>query len=412
MIARAAFALGLLLAVTPLVTAAASPSPPPQTEGLAYVALGDSYAAGFGQTPTTGQPVKGCGQAANDYPHRIAATLGLELTDVTCGGADTANILTTPQKLGRHPAPVQSLALGPDTSVVTITIGGNDLDFAGVLQSCIAATPHGPILATRLSTCTATYVKKGVDSLAKKITDVVSAHLKQTFATIRADAPNAAVFVVGYPAIMPDAANTSATGCFIAPFSGTLASLTVTNAFPYTNTDVGYLHSVELKLDAATRAAALQAGFTFTSLLAGTEAHTPCGAKPWLNGITFHTKNASTFTLDPDSLHPNSSGEAYAASTVATAIRDAFGETPTPTSTPSPKPTHTTSPSPTPTPVQTSPPAHTPANPPSLVSWYLSLGLIIAVLLGAAVTIVYYRRQSRHPRHPPQQPQPPHQPQR
>jgi lysophospholipase L1-like esterase len=404
--ARAAFALAVLLAATPLVAAAAPPAspPPPQTqpqtqptEGLPYVALGDSYAAGFGQTPTTGEPVKGCGQAANDYPHRIAATLGLQLTDVTCGGANTANILTTPQKVGGTPAPVQSLALGPDTQVVTITIGGNDLNFAGTLQSCVAATPHGPILETKLLTCKASYVVNGVDSLAKKISTVVSAHLAQTFATIRAEAPNAHVFVVGYPAIMPNATNTPAAGCFIAPFSGTLSSLTVTNAFPYTNTDVGYLHSVELALDNATRAAAVQAGFTFTSLLAGTEAHTPCGAKPWLNGITFHMQNTSSFTLDPGSLHPNSRGEAYAASVVAAVIRNAFGPTTEPTA--APTPTSTPGPTPSSTPTRTPAPTHTsqprPSNAPSLVSWDLSLGLVIAVLLGAAVTVIFERRHSR-----------------
>jgi lysophospholipase L1-like esterase len=393
LIARAALALGLLLAATPVVTAAASPPPP--TEGLAYVALGDSYAAGFGLTPTTSDPVKGCGQAADDYPHRIAAALGLHLTDVTCGGADTANVVSTPQKVGRHPAPVQSLALGPGTRVVTITVGGNDLDFTSILQSCLAATPHGPIFSTKLTTCEASYVKKGVDSLARRITNVVSARLTQTFATIRSEAPNAKVFVVGYPAILPDAANTPDTGCFIAPFSGTLASLTVTNAFPYTDTDVSYLHSVELKLDSATRAAALAAGFTFTSLLAGTEAHTPCGTKPWLNGITFHSKNASSFLLEPGSLHPNSLGAAYTASTVAAVIRTAFGSapSPTPTTTPSPKPSNT--PSSPPTPGATSSPVPVPSHAPSPVSWFLSLGLVIAVLVGAAVTVIYERRQSR-----------------
>jgi hypothetical protein len=49
--------MGLLLATAPLITAATSAPPP--TEGLAYVALGDSYAAGFGLAPTTGEPVRG-----------------------------------------------------------------------------------------------------------------------------------------------------------------------------------------------------------------------------------------------------------------------------------------------------------------------------------------------------------------
>jgi lysophospholipase L1-like esterase len=364
-VARAALAFGLLLATTPLVSAAAAQPEP--TEGLAYVALGDSYAAGFGQTPETGRPVKGCGQAANDYPHRVAEQLDLRLTDVTCAGAATANIVDRPQKVGKRPAPAQSTSLGPATRVVTVTVGGNDLDFVDTMQSCLAATPTGPILTTGRSSCEASYVKNGVDQLANRITDVVSPRLKQTFATIRSDAPNAKVFVVGYPALMPDAAQTPAKGCFIASFAGTLSAFTIKDAFPYTDRDVRYLHSIEVDLDNATRAAATQAGFDFISLLAGTVAHTPCGAIPWLNGIDVDSQNSS-FTLQPGALHPNRLGESYSASTVVPKIRSAF----VPTASPTPVPTHSPSPS----------------NAPSPVLWYLSLGLIIAVLIGGTVMVI------------------------
>ncbi|WP_216074289.1 hypothetical protein, partial [Acinetobacter baumannii] len=70
-----------LLLTTPTAAVAAPP-----TEGLQYVALGDSYAAGYGILPSTGLPVPGCDQGQQNYPHQVAAALGLQLTDVTCTG--------------------------------------------------------------------------------------------------------------------------------------------------------------------------------------------------------------------------------------------------------------------------------------------------------------------------------------
>ena len=73
----------------------AGAAPPPATTGKTYVALGDSYAAGFGlpaPSTLTGQPVPGCAQTTGDYPHILAAKLGLSLTDVTCSGATTVGL--------------------------------------------------------------------------------------------------------------------------------------------------------------------------------------------------------------------------------------------------------------------------------------------------------------------------------
>jgi lysophospholipase L1-like esterase len=343
----------------------------PPTEGLPYVALGDSFAAGFGLTPTTGKPVAACGQAARDYPHRIAQALGLQLTDVTCAGADTTNLVSTPQKFGKQSAAPQSRALGAATRVVTITIGGNDLDFVDITRSCLAALPNGPILETQKHNCRASYVTNGHDALAKRVSDVVRVRLAKTFASIRKDAPNAHVFVVGYPAVMPDAENTPDGGCFIAPFSGTRSSFSIKNAFPYTDTDVIYLHSIEVDLDHAIQIAARHAGFIFTSLLAGTEAHTPCGATPWLNGINVDSQNSS-FTLEPAALHPNELGVSFAANSVIPKIRAALRSSAT---------SHS--------PVAA--PGHTQSSPPMALWWYLALGILTAVLLAATVTVIRRR---------------------
>jgi hypothetical protein len=191
-------------------------------QGLPYVALGDSYAAGFGVGPVSGGPVPGCDQSAADYPHLVAQQLGLRLKDVSCAGAVTANLISTPQLTGDGTAPPQISGLGASTRIVTVTIGGNDLGFASIASSCVALSPTGPVIADpQFTTCKALYDTRGVDSLVSRLDGPVlygspgaPNGLTATFAAIRKAAPHAKVFVVGYPAIAPDASNTPAAGCF------------------------------------------------------------------------------------------------------------------------------------------------------------------------------------------------------
>jgi lysophospholipase L1-like esterase len=347
----------------------------PPTAGLAYVALGDSYAAGHGLVPTTGKPVRACDQSAANYPHRVASTLGLHLTDASCSGAVSADLVSTPQKLGRETAPPQSTALSAKTRVVTITIGGNDLGFVDAAQSCLALSPDGPILTTGKPTCQASFVKNGVDTLRAKAEGQVHTALARAFASVKAKAPNAKVFVVGYPALFPDTAHTPKEGCFTGSASGVLMNFVLAGTYPYTNTDVAYLHSVQADLDLATRTAALAAGFDYISTLAGSEAHTPCaGASvPYVNAITLQSKEFS-FTVKDGALHPNARGQAYLAASVIPEIVNAF-------------------PAPTPTPK----PAPTPAPPGASPAPWIPLGALVIVLAGGAVLLILRRRRNAWP---------------
>lgn len=92
--------------------------------GSRYVALGSSFAAGPGVEPLVD---KAAGRSKRNYPQLVAEALQLELTDVTYSGATTANILSEPQ----DEAPPQLAAVGPETDLVTITAGGNDLEYIG-----------------------------------------------------------------------------------------------------------------------------------------------------------------------------------------------------------------------------------------------------------------------------------------
>jgi lysophospholipase L1-like esterase len=89
------------------------------------VALGSSFAAGPGLPPRAPGSPRRAGRSTGNYAHRIARALDLDLHDVTFSGATTGDILS-PSAAGQ---PAQLDAVTPDTALVTITAGENDVGF-------------------------------------------------------------------------------------------------------------------------------------------------------------------------------------------------------------------------------------------------------------------------------------------
>lgn len=94
------------------------------------VALGSSFAAGPGLKPVANAAA---GRSGANYPHLLADALGADLTDATVSGATTATILRESQRTLRRRFAPQIHALTPDTDLVTVTAGGNDLGYLGSL---------------------------------------------------------------------------------------------------------------------------------------------------------------------------------------------------------------------------------------------------------------------------------------
>jgi hypothetical protein len=116
------------------------------------VALGDSYGSGTGAgdyLDGTGV-ANGCWRSANSYSETLVERLRefrfVSFTNVTCSGAATAD-LSRPFKGG---AP-QLDALRPDTHLVLLSIGTNDIDFAAYGLTCIAADCSGPATQAQLA---------------------------------------------------------------------------------------------------------------------------------------------------------------------------------------------------------------------------------------------------------------------
>lgn len=288
--------VALTLGVVPVVVSA-----PPATAaaGEQYVALGDSYAAGLGvgtiDTSANAQP---CGRSMSNYPHQLATALGLVLTDVTCSGAVVADLAGS-QETGGTTVPPQVDALGPDTRLVTLTVGGNDLGFSRIAQYCASLSgPDGPVSGGdgQAADCESHYVTGGDDTLAADLTDTVGPALTAALATIEQRAPQAAVLLVDYPAIVPDAANTPGAGCWTSPLESQ-------DSLPFTTADLPYLQQTQARLNQLLADVAVTAGASVTSVYADSLAHTACGSQPWVNGV-----RVTGFSVAPSSLHPNAAG--------------------------------------------------------------------------------------------------------
>lgn len=196
--ARIALAAATVMAALTASTAAASAGTPAQRPGaqgkeaVRYVALGDSFSSGPGMPDQTDVT---CGRSARNYPSLIAAELGAaSFTDATCAGADTTH-MTNPQET----TPPQLDALRPDTTLVTIGIGGNDLDLAGILTRCVVLGQVAPYGAP----CKTSFTLLGTDEIGSRIA-TTAGKVSAVLAEIHGRSPRAEVLVVGYPAIFPD----------------------------------------------------------------------------------------------------------------------------------------------------------------------------------------------------------------
>jgi hypothetical protein len=213
-----------------------------------YVALGDSYAAG----PLIPGPLLplGCLKSRNNYAHLAAPRIGLSQRDATCSGAKT-NQMTEPQGVDPGgPNPPQFNSLGAETAVVSLTIGGNDIGFSEVAESCVTVNPFSHPCLDRYNWGAVDQLKARIEAAAPKVAAVLQG--------IHARSPAARIYVLDYPAIFPE----SGLGCW--------------PQMPIGFSDVGYLRSTEQRLNNMLAAQAAANGATLVSWYAASIGHDAC----------------------------------------------------------------------------------------------------------------------------------------
>ncbi|HET6699714.1 MAG TPA: SGNH/GDSL hydrolase family protein [Nocardioidaceae bacterium] len=243
----------------------APPSPPgtsgPARPGAAYdryVALGDSYTAAP-YVPSTAL-ANGCLRSDANYPARVADALDADLVDVSCSGADTAGLTAPQHTFGSTRVPPQVDALTADTDLVTVGIGGNDLDLFGtLLETCTTVRDRAPAGAP----CRDRLDRRGID-IAQQVR-VIGRHVEDALETVTGAAPRARVLLVGYPRLAPE--------------RGTCPAL-----LPLARGDYQLAREVQRGLDRVMRQAAGRADVEFVSMYAASAGHDICASDPWVNG--------------------------------------------------------------------------------------------------------------------------------
>ncbi|CAN5162617.1 SGNH/GDSL hydrolase family protein [soil metagenome] len=227
-------------------TTSASPTvAPPGPDDIQYVALGDSYAAapGVPETDQTG----GCLRSDSNYAHVLAEADDLYLTDVTCSGATSQDVIDK-----------QVPSLSKDTDVVTIGIGGNDFGLFGTLvRSCLSVGGEDAVGSPCTDALTDQIAQSG-----PKIQDNIGAALD----AITAAAPQAEVYVVGYPRLLPE--------------TGTCPDLV-----PFAEGDYPLITTIVQALSAALKAEAEARDLTYVDAYGASDGHDICSDDPWVNGL-------------------------------------------------------------------------------------------------------------------------------
>lgn len=242
-----------------------------QAAPVRYVALGDSYSSGLG-IPDEADST--CGRSDSNYPSLVAGALhATSVTDVTCAGADTSH-MTQPQ----DSAPPQLDALSPDTTLVTLGIGGNDLGLQEVGTRCVLVA----YLAPSGSPCKTSYTLLGTDEIRSRI-DATAPKIDAILQEIHARSPHARVLLVGYPVIMPD----DGSAC--------------RDAIPFAAGDFAWFRDKEKELDSMLAQQASAYGATYVNTYTPSVGHDACKAEGvrWIEPK--ETPEAAGF-------HPNAAG--------------------------------------------------------------------------------------------------------
>jgi len=222
-----------------------------------YVALGDSYSSGVGAGSYIASS-GGCDRSTNAYSQLWANSRHpASYVSVACSGATTQDVLNS-----------QISALNSGTTLVSITIGGNDVGFSSVMKTCVLDSDSACLSAINTATAQAKSILPG--------------RLASTFAAIRRAAPSAHVVVLGYPELYDLGHSWYCPG-----LSGT---------------DRSALNNAADLLDTQIAAAAQSAGDTFADVRGKFHGHELCDFfNEWLHSVDVSDVG--------DSYHPTASGQ-------------------------------------------------------------------------------------------------------
>ncbi|WP_316739885.1 SGNH/GDSL hydrolase family protein [Streptomyces sp. MK7] len=250
----AAYVGSLLLTVGLALTGAASAQASEQAFSGGYVALGDSYSSGVGAGSYISSSGD-CDRSTKAYPYLWnAAHSPSSFAFTACSGARTDDVLAN--QLG---------PLGSATSLVSITIGGNDAGFSDVMTTCVLQSD---------SSCLSR-----IDTAKAYVDTTLPGKLDNLYSVIRGKAPKAHVVVIGYPRFY---------------LLGQLC-------LGLSETKRSAINDAADHLDAAIAKVAANHGFTFGDVRTTFSGHEICSGSSWLHSVNWLNIG--------ESYHPTASGQ-------------------------------------------------------------------------------------------------------
>lgn len=224
--------------------------------GAKYVSMGSSFAAGPGVTTSADAPPTRCGRSTDNYAHQLARKRDLALTDVSCGGAVTANLLAP---WGDTPAQLD--AVDAATQLVTVTIGGNDL---GYMAGLMTASCQYVAQAAAAGAAAPTRCPPARTPTEQDFRDV-EGRMQQIAAEVHRRAPTARLVFIQYFTVLPP--------------HGTCA------ATPLTDAQADAARQLARRLAELTARAATAGGADLLPLDKLSQNHDACAEAPWVNGF-------------------------------------------------------------------------------------------------------------------------------
>jgi lysophospholipase L1-like esterase len=245
----------VLTTLAAAVAAVGFASPAAAASTVHSVALGDSYSSGVGAGSYIGSSGS-CDRSTNAYSQLWAnAHAPASYTSVACSGATTSTVNNT-----------QLSALTTTTTLVSITIGGNDVGFSNIMTTCAL---QGTTACVAVVQSAENFANASLGGL-----------LDTTYNNIRSHAPSAHVVVLDYPVFYQ--LNTFCVGL---------------SATSHAKIDEG----INL-IDGIISSAAARHGFTFGDVRSIFVGHQLCsGGTKWL-----HALNILDIT---ESYHPTAAGQ-------------------------------------------------------------------------------------------------------
>ena len=278
---------------------------------ISYVGLGDSYSSGEGVPPyeigTDDEP-NFCHRSTAAYSTRITApddprTLqslaknapGYEWSFLACSGATTDDVRrggTSPKNGPNEPAQLDQHRVDRGTDMVALTVGGNDLGFAKILEWCFLSSDcleEQPFKPYTLDTV-AEWVPKKIGRVGPLV--------EATYRDILDIAPDASVFALGYPLLV--------SGSVCDAVRRKISLLT----FELSESEQAFLRQTAVSLNSEIAAAAARAGVHFVGVANRFAGHEVCSKAPWIFGLRTEGAPWDKTFVKPESFHPTREGQA------------------------------------------------------------------------------------------------------